>query len=483
MHVRRSLTALASLVLCLLALGAAVAMAATPGEITTFQIPGCPDSEVAFTAAPQAGVLIRLCDEREGSFSSTLANLLPDGTLVRRAVPTSEPGPIATGPAGEIWLAAINAQSPAVKGAELSIDRIAADGSTTTFPLGSARSGRTLKVYGVAPDGRGGLWVATGELTPGYYGQPTNSAGGELVHVVPGAVVQRFPLPRKLEPRGLVVGPDGNVWFTAVSDTFVGERTSSDGAGFIGQMTPNGRFALFLTPIEESGPAGIVVGPDGLLWFAESAISTHRIGTIATDGKFGPAYKIRGVIPQGPLTFGPEGDAWFPAIESGLMRLTPAGQETLYPNVHGTAVAGPEGDIWSFGYAQISRIVPGGPGIDVWAQAADRQAHTFGFTLACGGSSTCEGTLELTLAVPRYSGPLPNGAKKKPFPFARIPYSVGAESATRQTIEIPAKVFTLARRYAPEGAGGRYPVPVQAYATVAGGPTLERRLKVPSLLR
>ena len=70
-------------------------------------------------------------------------------------------------------------------------------------------------------------------------------------------------------PNRIAAGPDGNLWFT-----------ESANPGRIGRITPTGtidEFAAGLTP--NSAPVGIAAGPDANLWFTENA-NPGRIGKI-----------------------------------------------------------------------------------------------------------------------------------------------------------------------------------------------------------
>src|SRR5258708_3497920 len=56
-------------------------------------------------------------------------------------------------------------------------------------------------------------------------------------------------------PFGIVAGPDGNLWFTESS------------ANQIGRVAPDGTIAEFPLPTKGGSPQGITLGPDGNLWF------------------------------------------------------------------------------------------------------------------------------------------------------------------------------------------------------------------------
>src|SRR5438552_3158673 len=68
---------------------------------------------------------------------------------------------------------------------------------------------------------------------------------------------------------GILVGPDGNLWFN--------EYNSNQ----IGRITPSGEITEFAL-IPGSGPHYMTIGPDANIWFA--AADGNRIGRITPDG-------------------------------------------------------------------------------------------------------------------------------------------------------------------------------------------------------
>jgi virginiamycin B lyase len=470
MLTRRSILAFALPLACLLAFAGA-AGGATPYRAADFKLPVCEGADLA--PAPGEGDLVPLCREtKQGRTFTSLGTLTASGTLLKRALPGGASGPFAPGPAGEIWA------GTGTGGANLGLDRIAADGIVTEFPLGTAQEEHNaLEIYGLVPDGEGAVWVAIGELGPEWYFHPFDSLGGELLHIAADGTVTRFPVPEDVEPQALVRGPDGNLWFTGESGRAASEHVAYLGKGYVGRMTPAGDFALYPTAVEQSAPGGIAVGPDGRLWFTETSRQANEIGSIGTDGAFGPSVSARNL--QGPLAFGPEGDVWA-SMWAGVMRITPQGQHTLFrlSGAQGTAeakgvVAGAEGDIWTHGLKSVQRIVPGAPGIDTSSIEADRRSKTLRVQLACGGSERgCEGDLVLSTA--------PHERERKPgVRLARVHYSVAAESQRGLTIQLTAKAFALVRQDAAKNAGFASMV---VHATVAGGPTLDRLFYVPGFV-
>lgn len=345
MLVGRSLAAaLVILALALLALGRGAA-AATAGKVTGLERPGC--YVPGMTAAAGGGVWVWLCGKGRQS-GTTLAQIDPTGAIVRRAVPGSKAGPIAGGLEGEVWIADTAPEAdeaPALR-------RLDPDGRLDAFAFRGSL--RPLAIYDIAVGAEGAAWVAAGE--PMFAGPGPASATGKLLRVGADGTQAEFPLPKEVEPRGIALGPDGNLWFTGVKGSYSIEHTSSWGVGYVGRMTPTGTVTLFPTRTKESGPETIVAGPAGRLWFYENGI--HQIGTIGTDGTFGRAYKLPRQSWHSDLTFGPEGDLWIGGGEAGLLRLTPRGRLTRFGGATASVVTGAEGGIWSLSAGTLRRFGP-----------------------------------------------------------------------------------------------------------------------------
>lgn len=463
-----------SLLVCLIATATTGASPAAPGEVTAFKVANKNCSGAAIAAAPARGVLVRLCGKpRKGS--ATIANLLPNGTIAKLRVTGSGGGPILTGPDDEVW-------ATGYAGESVAIDRIARDGTVRSFPVATEKEFTSIFVRGLVIDREGALWAATGEEE--YLGYGYAGRGGELIRIGADGTVTHFRVPEEVEPEGLALGPDGNLWFTGVSGRYSAEHSGSDGVGYVGRMTPTGDMTLFRPPGEGTRPESIAVGPDGRLWFVETG--PDRVATIGVDGTFGPRYKLRvggvdgGLLEgsQGRLVFGPEDDAWIVGFEQ-LIRMTPNGQQTVFPDATGEAIAvGSEGNIWSVGYGAAFRLVPGAPGIDVSGLVADRGAHTISVHLACGGSSSgCAGMLDLALRN-RGEDSLEPAPEKHRFRFVHTSYTVDAESERTLKLQIPASTFALGKRKLPPHLRDKLILRIVATATVAGGPRLERGLRV-----
>jgi virginiamycin B lyase len=234
------------------------------------------------------------------------------------------------------------------------IERIAADGSVQAFPLAPPPAHVERRFRGLVVDKHGVAWAAIGEPYLLGFGHFLASAGGELLRIAPDGNERHFSL--GMEPQGLAIGPGGDLWFTAINAQGVSIKSESPGFGYVGRLTPGGRMKSFATPVPHSDPEAIALGPDGRLWFTERR--AVAVGSISTRGRFGREYKLRSQPSGTSLTFGPEGDLWAPASK-GLLRMTPAGRQTLYRGHPEQVVTAGDGAIWVLEWGQVRRIVPG----------------------------------------------------------------------------------------------------------------------------
>jgi virginiamycin B lyase len=455
-HRRATAFAVAALALCLAAAGSAAG--ATPGEISRFPIRHlCFQSAIA--AAPHGGVLARTC-EGGGEGKQSLVNVMPSGEVVRLAAVESPTGLEVVGADGEIWAVENSLEYPSPPPG---VDRIAPDGTVSHFSISSGERGEQTVVRGLAIGAEGALWAAVGEVSP-IGGDPfETSYGGEIVRIAPDGSEATFQVPEGIEPRGIALGPDGNLWFTGVRGFSYGEHHYTPGFGYIGRITPAGEISTYPTPLPHSGPSGIAAGPEGSLWFEGSGVTTIGVG-----GEFGRHFALRSAAVGSGIAFGPEGDAWLGTFR-GVLRLTPAGQQTLYRGAGEKVAVGTEGDVWSLTETGLERIVPGGPGIDIWKVRADPATRRVTISLACGGSTQrCEGTVEL----------MPS--EKSSVPIARIGYSIGPEHQAEVSAKVPGRIFAMVRSERPQGSRSRQPPEVFARVTVNGGPTVKRWIKVRS---
>jgi len=114
---------------------------------------------------------------------------------------------------------------------------------------------------GITAGPNGSIWFTeSGCLVKG----PTDCVTGKVGVLSSGAITE-FDV--QSDPVSIVLGDDGNLWFTA---SF---------ANKIGRITPAGAVTLFAVPTPNSEPFDIVKGPNRTLWFSER--SAGKIGVLS----------------------------------------------------------------------------------------------------------------------------------------------------------------------------------------------------------
>jgi streptogramin lyase len=222
----------------------------------------------------------------------------------------------------------------------------AAPSVTTEFPT-TAGSNPLEMVLG--PDGN--LWF-------------TEFGGDRIGRITPTGAIHEFPLNAGSGPSGITVGPDGNIWFTEQLGDRIGRLSPLAGSNAAIQASIH-EYAL----IVNSKPFGIVAGPDGNLWFTENGNSS--IGRITTAGVVN-TFGIAGS--PGPLgiAVGPDKQLWFTeSIGDAIGRINAlAGSNAAiqasiiqFPlpiplSGGGAITAGPDGALWftEFLLDKIGRI-------------------------------------------------------------------------------------------------------------------------------
>ena len=159
-----------------------------------------------------------------------------------------------------------------------------------------------------------------------------------------------YPTGAATRPAGIALGPDGNLWFA--------DRGTPPA---IGRMTPSGALNEFDLGVGSS-PLAIAAGPDGNLWFTDPG--TAAIGRITPAGAVSE-FPVSGGNPSG-IASGPDGNLWFTdRANASIGRITPSGHVDEFP-VSGsdpTAIAaGPDGNLWFTdpGNGAIGRITTAG---------------------------------------------------------------------------------------------------------------------------
>jgi virginiamycin B lyase len=213
--------------------------------------------------------------------------------------------------------------------------------------------GQGTKAQSLAFGAEGSLWFTADKYA---YDGFTNVIG----RVTPAGDVREFPLPKRnrTEIGGITIGPDGRVWFADTANDAIGR------AGLDGDVT---EFAL----ARGSAPTGIRTGPDGAIWFTEAG--SGQLGRIDQSGAIAT---ISLPIGGHPLDLA-VADGAFWVTENGrdaIAKVAPDGTLSEYPlpdpdSKPKAIVTGADGNLWfsEEHESRIGRISPTGEivGFDV----------------------------------------------------------------------------------------------------------------------
>jgi virginiamycin B lyase len=259
-------------------------------------------------------------------------------TLSHLPEPYSTPQKMIAGPDGKIWFPSVafaNFGSQRPSGA---IGSIASDGTFHLFPLPSPNSYPLQITIGH----NGVIWFTlfqgNGQLAPNVDTAPRFSGGSSAIGTMTtDGQFHFFTLPSSgVSLDGIAAGPDGNLWFTETAFDQSTNRVPK-----IGRITPAGKvteFALSSLPETDSlGP--IIAAPDGNLWFGVDSYNPSNYYSIGKMGRISPqgAFKIFSLgnfdEPK-DLTIGPDNNVWF-TTNFSLGRLTLDGQLRMFdPDPH-----------------------------------------------------------------------------------------------------------------------------------------------------
>jgi virginiamycin B lyase len=250
------------------------------------------------------------------------------------------------------------------------IGRIFPSGKMHEYQLGSGN----VATY-IAADAAGNIWFAEGT----FQGFAEPSTIGRLSET---GSVTLYPLPNGMgNISNLVVGADGNIWFTAAADDAIGYVTPTgtfffypaDPAYFVGAgyapvlWTSGGPVDNAIGFVEEFDTSGVLIkkysayslasgpivrGPNSHMWFGQpSAIGEVLPGALALY-----------LLPQSPanggvwnpadIREGSDGNIWFTSSNTGyIARMTPNGTFTPFEvrtprSAPQSMIVAPDGSLW-----------------------------------------------------------------------------------------------------------------------------------------
>jgi streptogramin lyase len=253
----------------------------------------------------------------------------PAGAVTEFPLPTpnSQPQGIVAATDGRLWFAEFNNSA---------IGAITPSGRISEFPEGPSGA-QTFPFLITDRTDDGDVWFSFQQPQAiGYQSLtvPANNGGGTTggsgvygIAAVPGGDIyftesdsddigrsklinpfEHLALAAGSTPEQMVLGSDGNLWFT------------ENGTSKIGRVSPKS-FTLtgeFATVTPNAGPVGIAVGKDGGLWFTERSVG--RIGHVTLAGAV-TEYAVPGENVSPGITAAADGTIWFCEFPGGTGKL------------------------------------------------------------------------------------------------------------------------------------------------------------------
>jgi streptogramin lyase len=276
-----------------------------------------PDGNLWFTLVPG---LARSGRPPSRIPKSAIGRITPEGNVTLFSAglrKKSYPDEIIAGSDGNLWFLDGTIVST---GVQTRIGRVTPLGSITEFPTGLPQA---LNVGGLAAGPDGNLWFT-------QVGRPQNpdEPGGLVARMNPEGTVTPFGPPTGASG-GPIAGPDGNLWFVEWPEGPV----SIDRVTPAGEITRFGRGQVGL-------PTHLVVGPEGNIWFTAQQ-SVGRVTPSGQVSRFTDCMDFRQDFSEATqIVSGPGGDLWFSTITSRMTpsmsepptigRVTPGGEVTLF---------------------------------------------------------------------------------------------------------------------------------------------------------
>ncbi len=220
-------------------------------DLAEFALP-MPSSEVSgIVAGPDGNVWFSI--STAGMFAGKIGRISPEGhNIVEFALPAgSAPSGLAVGPDGKLWF--INGGAPSQP---TTVGRITSDGRhVDTYPIPDGNIGR------IVPGPDGALWFTE---------KSEYDVLDKIGRVTIEGTIRQFPLPQINEAAlDITAGLDGALWFTATPPdcprSTLPPPSDCLAARALGRIAVDG--SITLIPLSgKSTPYGIALGPDGNLW-------------------------------------------------------------------------------------------------------------------------------------------------------------------------------------------------------------------------
>jgi streptogramin lyase len=222
----------------------------------------------------------------------------------------SNPTAIVAGPGGSKYLWFTDrGETPAI-----GVIDSTSPGTAKEFSI-QAKGGNEGSVpQGIVVGPEGNLWFADTSETKPAIGKIELSGPNEISKITECST----GLNPESQPRGIIVGSDGNLWFTDDGSTRaigkVNPSTFSPSSCEIAEFATGENSQPGGTP-NNFGTWGIAAGPDGNVWFTESAANGKGVCRMLTSGEIGKfkCFNAGLVATSNPfgLTAAPDGKLWF----------------------------------------------------------------------------------------------------------------------------------------------------------------------------
>lgn len=269
------------------------------------------------SAVPSAAVA---ASHRGGDIRPNVIQKGGGGQWVTLNVSTASglPGPIVTGPNGNMWF---------IDEVAGSLAEVTMGGRTHELSLSGHLAGNAVALT-VGADGR-------------FY---ISDEAARITRVTMGGVAIEIPIPSgdntAIDSNGL--GPDGNMWFAEFNH--------------IGKVTPTGVITEFAYPTQPNinQYGGVTAGPDGNVWFSE--LSNNAIGRIKPSTGIIKEFKLPQACTPSAIVTAKDNDMWFACListptvgrisTSGSIKMFPGGGAFSSNETEQFGAVGPDGNPW-----------------------------------------------------------------------------------------------------------------------------------------
>jgi streptogramin lyase len=288
------------------------------------------------------------------------------------------PREVTVGPDGNLWytdeVTGVYTFSPA------SLQPVPCPSASRSPAVGCAVSSGNVAPTGIVAGPDGALW-----FTQSNGGNPRDGRAyfqASIGRLTSLDAYTSYPVPASARSvpglDAITVGPNGNLWFTETAVDRIGEITPRAANPVIREFTlPAGDHLAPGVGSPITSADTIASGPGGDIWFTEQG--SNAIGVISTSGvllhKFTVPNANLNPTPLG-ITEGADETMWF--TEDGanqVASMTAAGKVTVYPLPSAASgpqsiVYGPDGNLWFTENTGVARIDPSTGKVTVY------RAHT-----------------------------------------------------------------------------------------------------------